>query len=143
MAQTCELTQEVRDAFRALQFAKGKKAENSGFEVKCNKTTLTTVLGEEYDQGTDLAEVAEDLPESAPRILFFSYKWVRDDGRVSFPLCMIFYKPKAVSVHLAMLYSSTKGLLLSELPVQRHFDCDDAEELTMDWLKAQFDKAKR
>ena len=38
-------------------------------------------------------ELKLELPERQPRFVVYSYKYVHDDGRVSYPLCFIFSSP--------------------------------------------------
>ena len=139
---TCDISDAVRETLKKLQFAKGKKATNSGFTAKINKKALTVDVDEEYTN-VDLKEIAEDLPESAPRFIFFSYEWKREDGRVHYPLVMIYYTPASVSTQLHMMYASSKALLLQVLNVQRFFDLNDSELLNNKWLHDQLMGARR
>eukprot|EP01088_Endostelium_zonatum_P010779 TRINITY_DN2437_c0_g1_i2.p1 TRINITY_DN2437_c0_g1~~TRINITY_DN2437_c0_g1_i2.p1 ORF type:complete len:109 (-),score=23.44 TRINITY_DN2437_c0_g1_i2:113-439(-) len=89
---------------------------------------------EDVSEG-NLEDLAADLPEFAPRFLAYNYKWLHDDGRISYPLMFIFYCPEGISTQLNMLYSSTKTILVNELKFSKVFEVRDPEELTAKWVK--------
>ena len=50
-------------------------------------------------------QLAEELPETAPRFLVVSFKYPKPDGRVQYPLCLIFYCPESCADRSRMRYS--------------------------------------
>lgn len=38
-------------------------------------------------------ELQEELPASQPRFVVYSYKLSHSDGRISYPLCFIYFSP--------------------------------------------------
>ena len=112
-------------------------------------------------------EIGEELTDSPfePRYVMYMYEYKRDDGRVSYPLCFIYYNPAGCPVDLNMVYgqttpgltrllkatkvrtglpycagscgSSTAEFALSVLQV---FNIQDPEELTAEWLEAEVQK---
>lgn len=55
-----------------------------------------------------------ELPENTPRYILLSYQLSHKDGRVSFPLVLLFWCPETSSVEMSTLYASA----LSSLSVQ-------------------------
>lgn len=67
------------------------KADHSiALLLKINVKDMTVVVDEEYkDPNTTLELIAEDLEESTPRFILYSYKWVISDrygDRKQFPI---------------------------------------------------------
>ena len=54
-------------------------------------------------------EIGEELTDSPfePRYVMYMYEYKRDDGRVSYPLCFIYYNPAGCPVDLNMVYGQT------------------------------------
>ena len=50
----------------------------------------------------------EELPEFAPRYVLLSYCHTHDDGRLSFPLVMVYYCPPGVKPAMNMIYAGTQ-----------------------------------
>jgi hypothetical protein len=69
------------------------------------------------ESNINIREVSDMLPEAVPRYICYSYKHAWNDGRVSFPLCFIFYCPPEIQPTLAMLYSSTKNLVCNKFEI--------------------------
>ena len=45
-------------------------------------------------------DLREALPEHQPRFVLLNYKWEHKDGRVSYPLCMLFSTPRDCKTEL-------------------------------------------
>jgi len=45
-------------------------------------------------------ELREELPERQPRFVILNYRWEHNDGRVSYPLCMLFSTPQDCKMEL-------------------------------------------
>jgi len=131
MSVTCEIPDEIREEFKKFKLTK-----NSGEAVlmKINKDKLIVEIENRY-KDTKIEDIANDLPESAPRFIAYSYKYTHEDGRFSMPLVFVFYCPPDINPSLAMMYSSTKTRLLQATQIQKTFDIQDPEALNEDWLK--------
>lgn len=46
-----------------------------------------------------------ELPENSPRFVILSYELHHQDGRVSFPLIMVYWAPQTSSMDLSTLYT--------------------------------------
>lgn len=54
-----------------------------------------------------------------PKIIFASYKYTWDDGRVSYPLFLLFWCPPGINTVSNMLYASTKVPLVQKLGITK------------------------
>ena len=64
---------------------------------------MEIVMIEQLDDVTP-EEIGEELTDSPfePRYVMYMYEYKRDDGRVSYPLCFIYYNPAGCPVDLNM-----------------------------------------
>ncbi len=109
--------------------------------VSCDEDKLSVNLEEDIE-ATTLEELAEDMPVSEPRFIIYSYRWKRRDGRVSYPMIMIYYKPACSAVQ-NMLYGSSQQALMTELRLQTVLSVTDADDLTEEWLLEELGKLNR
>jgi len=130
MANTCEIPEEIKEHFRKFKLA---NKTNGAVIYKINAPKLIVEIEEEIDN-CSLEQIAQQLPESAPRFIAYSYKHSHPDGRVSMPLVFIFYCPSDINPNAAMLYSSTKTRLVNAIQVMKIFDVQDSSQLSEQWL---------
>lgn len=57
------------------------------------------------------------------------------DGRLSYPMCFIFYTPRDSQIELQIMYAGTKLALQKEADLTRVYEVRELDELTEDWLK--------
>lgn len=101
--------------------------------VKVDKENQQIVIDELNDEVT-IEELQESLPSHQPRFVILSYKREHGDGRISFPLCFIFYTPRDSHVELQMMYAGSKIALQREADMTRTYEIRELEELTEEWL---------
>eukprot|EP00698_Gefionella_okellyi_P003332 TRINITY_DN13101_c0_g1_i1.p1 TRINITY_DN13101_c0_g1~~TRINITY_DN13101_c0_g1_i1.p1 ORF type:complete len:146 (+),score=22.35 TRINITY_DN13101_c0_g1_i1:76-513(+) len=130
----CVVPETVAEQFAQLK--KTSSAANKALVLKLNKQDLSVSVDKIYDDVL-LEDIADDLPESAPRFIVYSYKWVREDSRVQFPLLLIFYSPRGSPVDMNMLAANTKRHLMEKFQLSKVFDCQDLDTLTDSWLKGE------
>lgn len=101
--------------------------------VKVDREKQEIIVDEEL---TDIKVDAlqEALPSHQPRYVVLSYKQEHKDGRVSFPLCFIFYTPRDSHAELQMMYAGSKIALQHEANLTRSYEVREIEELTEEWL---------
>eukprot|EP00033_Pygsuia_biforma_P000515 GCRY01000605.1.p1 GENE.GCRY01000605.1~~GCRY01000605.1.p1 ORF type:complete len:138 (-),score=17.15 GCRY01000605.1:159-572(-) len=128
-AVTCTINEEIAKVYKKFRL---NSASSAALILKINVKDLEVVIDEEV-KDSSLSEIAEDLPISVPRYIVYSYKRTHSDGRVSYPLCFIFYSPSC-KLDLAMMYASTKQRVVNLLEISRIFDVRSADELDEDWL---------
>jgi len=76
-----------------------------------------------------LDELADDLPDHAPRFVLLSYPLTLPSGRLSVPYVMLYYLPTTCNSELRMLYAGAKELMRNTSEVTRILDLESAEEL--------------
>lgn len=62
------------------------------------------------------------------------------DGRISYPMCFIFYTPSNIQMELQVLYAGMKLVLQREAGLTRVYEVRELEELTEDWLKEKLSR---
>ncbi|KAG9396224.1 Glia maturation factor beta [Carpediemonas membranifera] len=97
---------------------------------------------EENEDDCEPEDVGELLPLTEPRFVLYSYKWTRDDGRVQFPLILIYYKPReSHSPTMNLVYSSSMNSIMETCNVAgKVFDVNLADEITDDWLQKKLER---
>lgn len=92
------------------------------------------IIIDEVVEDITIEDLQETLPSHQPRYVVLSYKRSHDDGRVSFPLCFIFYTPRDSHAELQMMYAGSKMSLQREFQLTRAYEVRELEELTEEWL---------
>uniref|UniRef100_A0AAZ1XAC0 ADF-H domain-containing protein n=1 Tax=Oreochromis aureus TaxID=47969 RepID=A0AAZ1XAC0_OREAU len=67
---------------------------------------------------------------------FCFYKYVHDDGRVSYPLCFIFSSPVGCKPEQQMMYAGSKNRLVQTAELTKVFETRNPDDLTEEWLKS-------
>lgn len=52
-------------------------------------------------QDCTIEEICDELPSQQPRFILISFEYNHTDGRVSLPLCFVFYTPDGIFFHFA------------------------------------------
>eukprot|EP00052_Salpingoeca_macrocollata_P033380 m.8203 g.8203 ORF g.8203 m.8203 type:complete len:142 (-) comp5063_c0_seq1:198-623(-) len=129
--KVCTIDPELVEALKKFRFRKDKN--NAAITMKIDMTTMAIQL-EESMEDCSMEEVAQELPEFAPRYIAYSYCRQHDDGRVSFPLVFIYYCPPGVKPEVNMVYASSKLALVQKSNITKTFEIRNAEDLTEEWL---------
>lgn len=93
-----------------------------------------------FKQDIQMEEVQDLIPAHQPRYIVYSYKMEHSDGRVSYPMCFIFYTPRDIQMELQVLYAGMKLVLQREAELTKVFEVRELEELTEDWLKEKLSR---
>lgn len=133
----CTLSKEAYAICRKM--ARTSKMKNKAIIMKINLKKMEIVLVDELDDVTP-EDIAEEFEDFEPRYCMYMYEYVRDDGRVTYPLCFIWYNPSGCDVHLNMIYGQTTEALIELLKASKTFNVQDADELTSEWLRAEVQK---
>ncbi|KAF2627114.1 glia maturation factor beta [Macroventuria anomochaeta] len=78
---------------------------------------------------SDVASVADELPDHAPRFVLLSYPLTLDSGRLSVPYVMLYYLPITCNSEVKMLYAGAKELMRNTAEVNKIIEIDSAEDL--------------
>lgn len=79
-------------------------------------------------------DLQESLPGHQPRFVILSYRRQHSDGRLSYPLCFIFFTPRDSHAELQMMYAGSKIALQQEADLTRAYEIRELEDLTEEWL---------
>ncbi|KAE8538236.1 hypothetical protein D1P53_005575 [Cryptococcus gattii VGV] len=98
-SRTVDIPQDVLDALKQFRFknSKGTSAISGN---------LTMAVDEEFG-GQSIEEIAEELPENAPRYVLLSHELKHKDGRISYPLLLINWAPTTSPIELMTLHASS------------------------------------
>ncbi|PSR83099.1 hypothetical protein PHLCEN_2v5903 [Hermanssonia centrifuga] len=107
MSHTVDIPQELKTSLRKFRFAR-RNAGHAALIIKINKQKLIMEEVEQFDNIT-IEDLAEELPENAPRYVVLSYELNHPDGRKSFPLVLVNWSPSSSEMGLLTLHAS--GLL--------------------------------
>ncbi|XP_063040416.1 glia maturation factor beta isoform X2 [Engraulis encrasicolus] len=102
--------------------------------MKIDKDKQLVILDEEHEDITP-DDLKDELPERQPRFVVYSYKYVHDDGRVSYPLCFIFSSPVGCKPEQQMMYAGSKNKLVQTVELTKVFEIRNTEDLTEEWLR--------
>lgn len=103
------------------------------FLVKVDREKQEIIIDEKLEDIT-IEDLQEGLQSHQPRFIVLSYKREHKDGRVSYPLCFIFFTPRDSHAELQMMYAGSKISLQREADVSRAYEIRELEDLTEDWL---------
>lgn len=81
-----------------------------------------------------IEDLQETLQSHQPRYIVLSYKQQHRDGRISFPLCFIYFTPRDSHAELQMMYAGSKIQLQREADLTRAYEIRELEDLTEEWL---------
>ncbi|KAL1512501.1 hypothetical protein ABEB36_002084 [Hypothenemus hampei] len=127
----CEVTEDVKQALKEFRFRKEKNT--AALILKVDREKQQIIIDEQLED-TSIDSLQENLPSHQPRFVILSYKQEHRDGRVSYPLCFIFFTPRDSHAELQIMYAGSKLALQKEAEVSRAYEIRELEDLTEDWL---------
>uniref|UniRef100_A0AAV2JJ82 Glia maturation factor n=1 Tax=Knipowitschia caucasica TaxID=637954 RepID=A0AAV2JJ82_KNICA len=118
----CQVCDDLLGKIKKFRFR--KETTNAAIIMKIDKEKQLVVLEEEYD---------------VTRLTFiiYSYKYVHDDNRVSYPLCFIFSSPVGCKPEQQMMYAGSKNKLVQDGELTKVFEIRTTEDLTEEWLRSK------
>ncbi|XP_073177509.1 glia maturation factor gamma [Lepidochelys kempii] len=128
----CDVDPALKEKLRKFRFR--KETNNAAILMKIDKERQLVVLEEEF-QDISPEELKSELPERQPRFVVYSYKYVHDDGRISYPLCFIFSSPVGCKPEQQMMYAGSKNRLVQAAELTKVFEIRTTEDLTEEWLR--------
>ncbi|PWN54095.1 glia maturation factor beta [Violaceomyces palustris] len=103
---------------------------------KIDKKSLSLQVEEEFDS-IPLDELSEELPENSPRFLLVTYELVMKDGRLTFPMFIIYWSPQTSSMDQSTLYASSLSNFSVKVDVSKVISLRDGE-VSKDLLDSHF-----
>ncbi|XP_055640641.1 glia maturation factor gamma [Toxorhynchites rutilus septentrionalis] len=131
-AQICDISPEAKNEISKFRFR--RNASNIALILKIDREKQLVTVDELLDDVT-VEDLQEQLPSHQPRYIIYSYKMAHDDGRISYPMCFIFYTPRDSQMELCMLYAKTRMALQREADLTRYYEIRELDDMTEDWLK--------
>lgn len=92
------------------------------------------IVVDEKLENIGIDELQESLQSHQPRYVILSYRQEHKDGRISYPLCFIFFTPRDSHAELQMMYAGSKIALQTEAGLSRSYEIRELEDLTEEWL---------
>ncbi|KAF8635497.1 hypothetical protein AX17_003887 [Amanita inopinata Kibby_2008] len=127
MPVTVDIPQSVGSDIRKFRLAKRSQDAISALVVKINKKELVMETEERFDN-ISIEELAEELPENAPRYVLLSYQLSYPDGRKSYPLVLINWAPSTSEIGFLTLHASALLDFQNTADVSRVIEIRDGPE---------------
>lgn len=128
----CDVRDDLLQKLKAFRFR--KETTNAAIIMKIDKDKHEVILEEEFED-ISVEDLKDELPERQPRFIVYSYKYVHDDNRVSYPLCFIFSSPVGCKPEQQMMYAGSKNDLVKKGELTKVFEIRNTEDLTEEWLQ--------
>lgn len=117
--KVCDINDDVKDGLKNFRFRKNKsnsalickfdfflllliifidcqnKIKNFFLQVKVDREKQKICIDNILDD-ISIDELRESLPSHQPRYVIYSYKMQHHDGRVSYPMCFIYFTPRGI-----------------------------------------------
>uniref|UniRef100_A0A6J0T204 Glia maturation factor n=1 Tax=Pogona vitticeps TaxID=103695 RepID=A0A6J0T204_9SAUR len=114
----CDVDPQLKEKLKKFWFR--KETNNAAIIMKIDKDKQLVVLEEEL-QDISPEELRSELPERQPRFVVYSYKYIHDDGRISYPLCFIFSSPVGCKPEQQMMYAGSKNRLVQAAELTKKY----------------------
>lgn len=134
---TVDIPQSIKDDLRKFRFSKRSMQGSAAFIIKINKSKLVMEKVEQFDE-ISIDELAEELPENAPRYVVLSHELNHPDGRKSYPLVLVNWAPTSSEISLLTLHASALLDFQKIADVSKVIEIRDGPELlTKEAIDAQ------
>ncbi|XP_050514330.1 glia maturation factor beta [Diabrotica virgifera virgifera] len=127
----CSVTTEVKQALTEFRFRKAN--DTAALVLKVDREKQEIIIDEKLED-ISIDQLQDILPSHQPRYVVLSYRQEHRDGRISYPLCFIFFTPRDSHAELQMMYAGSKIALQKEAELTRSFEIRELEDLTEEWL---------
>jgi|ERR1712154_759792 len=134
----CDIDPGLLKEIKKFRFS--RETKNRALVMKVDKASQNVVKDGDILEDLTVDELREELPESQPRFVIYSYKMEHSDGRVSYPLCFIFSTPSGCKMEMRMMYAGSKLHLVKVAELQHVYEIRDLEELTEEWLQSKLQR---
>lgn len=101
---TVDIPPPLKTVIREFRFSKRRDA-TSALVVKINRVQLVMEQDKKFDN-TTIEDLANELPENAPRFVLLSHPVTHKDGRKSNPIVLINWIPKTSEIGMLTLHAS-------------------------------------
>lgn len=130
--QVCQFDDNLVEELKKFRFS--RSTADRAIVMKIDTTKMMLVIDEHYED-TTTDELREELPGHQPRFVIYSFKLDHGDGRISYPMCLLFSTPRDCKTELMVMYAGTKLSLVKAAELTKVYEIRDLDELTDDWLQ--------
>ncbi|VDO07399.1 unnamed protein product [Brugia timori] len=89
----CEIAADLKDELERFRFS--RKRSTNALILKIDPVKQLIILDQKLED-CDPDMICDELPVQQPRYIVISYERVHDDGRLSYPLSLVFYSPSGL-----------------------------------------------
>ncbi|EHK22201.1 uncharacterized protein TRIVIDRAFT_84215 [Trichoderma virens Gv29-8] len=120
---------ETKEHLRKFRLTTSRASKPQAVIYLIDKTTHEIHQDADKVIYTSLDEIADDLPDHAPRFILLSYPLTMPDGRLSVPYVLLYYLPITCNAETRMLYAGAKELIRNTAEVNKVIDIESTEDL--------------
>ncbi|KAL6698135.1 hypothetical protein J3F84DRAFT_366602 [Trichoderma pleuroticola] len=120
---------ETKEHLRKFRLTTSRASKPQAVIYLIDKTTHEIHQDADKVTYTSLDEIADDLPDHAPRFILLSYPLTMPDGRLSVPYVLLYYLPITCNAETRMLYAGAKELIRNTAEVNKVIDIESTEDL--------------
>jgi len=132
--QVCDFAEGLVDEVKKFRFNKAKCSRAIIMKIDVPKQKLVI---EDTLEDVNAEMLQSELPERQPRFILYSFELDHGDGRISYPMCLIWSTPIGCKTDLQMMYAGTKLPLVKEAGITKVFEIRELDELTDEWLESR------
>jgi len=133
----CKIPEDVKGTLKKFRFGKGKSPSTTALILKINREKMELEVEESLEECT-VDEIRSELPVQQPRFIVLSYEVKYNDGRLNYPLCLVFHSPAGCSPEIQMLYAGSKNNLINECQLTKNAEIREIDDLTKEFLDTKF-----
>uniref|UniRef100_A0A915CUN6 ADF-H domain-containing protein n=1 Tax=Ditylenchus dipsaci TaxID=166011 RepID=A0A915CUN6_9BILA len=134
----CKISEAVKETLKKFRF--NQSSATNALILKINRENMELDV-EETLEDSNAEKIKSELPAQQPRFVVISYELKRLDGRVSYPMCLLFYSPVGCSPELKILYAGSRNSLVKECQLTKSAEIRELDEITEDFLYDNFLKS--
>jgi hypothetical protein len=120
---------ETRERLRKFRLTTSRAKEAQAVIYIIDKETQE-IRPEDGEVYTKMEDLADELPESAPRYILLSYPLTMKDGRLSVPYVLLYWLPVNCNPSQRMMYASAVELMRNSAEVNRVIEVHEDEDIT-------------
>ncbi|KAM0247746.1 hypothetical protein ACHAQJ_009732 [Trichoderma viride] len=124
-----KISGETKEHLRKFRLTTSRASKPQAVIYLIDKNTHEIRQDDDKTVYTSLEEIADDLPDHAPRYILLSYPLTLPDGRLSVPYSLLYYLPITCNAETRMLYAGAKELIRNTAEVNKVIDIESTEDL--------------
>jgi len=122
----CKPSESIKEVVRGFRFS--NSPNTNAIILKIDQERMEFVIEETLKDCT-VEDIRNELPAQHPRFIIISYQKQRD-GRISYPLCLLFYSPPGSSPEMRIIYAGSRNNLINECDLTKSAEIQDIDEIS-------------